>query len=305
MSSNNVLFNECRKRLKSFSDYAHERSNSEDGFMGYTHALITLAFVLIVIAFFENQLFGVIGTDNFWVIIMFVVTCIGATMIPDLDNTHSRAKSDLGIFGEIISVVFRVSSTFIQTTLKTSKDDPDPNPHRGFWHTIPAAFIIGFLIFLGSGMKNTINLPMIGEIKWGALFALLISAVLIYLTLSTLCKEYMDKLKKSASTGEFIAFGLSIVITILLFVNIPTEIDYRWLAISVILGMIMHDVSDAFTTSGNFIFFPITYFTKGRFWWATRFSHIKAGSDTEKNVIVPSLVIIIILVIIYLIFGIF
>lgn len=262
-------------------------SKNEDGFMGYTHALSALAVLLMCVAFIPNFLTSIVGNDNVWVVIMFILAGIGASMIPDLDNTTSRAKSDLGFFGIVLSGVFRVTSTTIQTLIRTKRDDADPNPHRGFWHTIPAAILLGGLAFLATLIEAEITVPLFGTMSWGTLIAMLIVAVLTNLTLSTLFKEFMDKLRKSEIVGELIAAFVSLAISATLFYNIPKDENFWWLGVAVAMGMAIHILGDCFTTAGAPILFPFAAFIKGKFWWTTRFTKIKAGGPAEKMLFVP------------------
>lgn len=282
-----------------------KRDRSEDGFMGYTHALSALAVVLLCIAFIPLFTTKIIANENIWVICMFVCGVVGASMIPDLDNTKSRAKSDLGIFGEIISGIFRVSSAFIQTTIRAKKDDPDPNPHRGFWHTPLAAILLGFLTYLATLSKEELNIPFFGEMTWGTLWAMVIVTILTHLTLSTLFKEAMDKMKKSAGIGELIALLISLSISITVFFNIDKDESYWWVGVAVALGMIIHDFGDAFTTAGSPIFSFLSYFVKGKIWWNTRFTKMKAGGVAENMLVVPVCVILICVAVVKIVIEVF
>lgn len=291
--------------------YRHELKNNfnkqsnDKAFMGYTHALSGVAVSMALIAFLPEFLGQILMTTSAWVFVQFVFATTGAAMIPDLDNSKSRAKSDLGPFGVVLSAVFRTTSAIIQTTVRTKKDDPEPNPHRGFWHTIPAALLLGFLVYLGTRMGGEINLPILGAITWGTLFALLITFVLMHLTLSTLAKEFMDKVKKSNATGEIVAIAISLILSVILFVNLPTDIDFWWLGVSVAFGMFVHLFFDTFTTAGNPIFFPISAFTKGKFWWTTRFTKMKAGGVAEKMLVVPLFTVVIVISFVKIVLGLF
>lgn len=274
------------------------RERSEDGFMGYTHALSALAVVMMCLAFIPAFIPKIVGNDNIWVIIMFVLGTIGASMIPDLDNTKSRAKSDMGFFGVILSGFFRVSSSVIQTTIRAKKDDPEPNPHRGFWHTIPAALLLGLLTYLATLVKGEIELPLFGEMAWGTLFAMLIVAILINLTLSTLFKEAMDKVRKSEGVGEIIAALIALSISFTLFLNIPKDDSFWWVGVAVAFGMIIHIAGDLNTTAGVPVLFPISYFLKGKFWWTSRLTKMKAGGAAENMLVVPICVLLTIIAIV-------
>lgn len=291
--------------------YRHELKNNfnkksnDKAFMGYTHALSGVAVAMALIAFLPEFLGQILMTTSAWVFVQFVFATTGAAMIPDLDNSKSRAKSDLGPFGVVLSAVFRTTSAIIQTTIRTKKDDPEPNPHRGFWHTIPAALLLGFLVYLGTRMGGEINLPILGAITWGTLFALLITFVLMHLTLSTLAKEFMDKVKKSNATGEIVAIAISLILSVVLFVNLPTDIDFWWLGVSVAFGMFVHILGDLNTTSGVAVGFPLTAITHGKFWWTFRLTKMKAGGAAEKMLIAPLLTVIIVISFVKIILGLF
>lgn len=283
-----------------------KKEKSDKAFMGYTHALSGIAVTLALIAFFPDFLTEILLTGSAWVFVQFILATTGAAMIPDLDNSRSRAKSDLGPFGVILSTVFRTTSAIIQTTIRTKKDDPEPNPHRGFWHTIVAALLLGFLVYLGTRMGGEINIPFMDEKQtWGTVFALFITFILTHLTLSTLAKEFMDKVKKSNAIGELVAVGISLALSITLFAMLPEGIDFWWLGVSVALGMIIHDIGDCFTTSGNVLLFPASAFLRGKFWWTTRFTSMKAGGAAENMLITPIFIIIIVISLGKIILGLF
>lgn len=279
--------------------------NNDKAFMGYTHALSGIAITLALIAFFPEFLGQILLTANVWVFVQFVVATTGAAMLPDLDNSASRAKSDLGPFGIILSSVFRTTSVIAQTTIRTKRDSDEPNPHRGLWHTIPAALLLGFLVYLGTQMGGQVELPLIGEATWGTIFALLITFMLTHLTLSTLAKEFMDKVKKSNVTGELIAVAISLIISILLFAMLPEDIDFWWLGVSVALGMIIHIAGDLLTTAGVPVLFPLSAIIKGKFWWTTRLTKMKAGGAAENMLITPVFCIIIVVSLIKIAIGLF
>ena len=259
----------------------------DTAFMGYTHAISVLGVGLILLAFASDVMRSILMTSNVWALALFVITAVGAGNIPDLDNTASRAKSDLGIFGGLISGIFRTTSTIIQTTVRTKRDSADPNPHRGAWHTLPACALLGFLIYLSTTVGGSIEVPVIGKTTWGTVLALLFSVVLTHLALSTLAKEAMDKVKKSAIVGEFAAVIVSVVLTTTVFVMAPHDKGYWWLGVATAFGMAVHIIGDCFTTAGAPILFPLSGFIKGKFWWTTRFLPIKAGGPFENYVFVP------------------
>ena len=268
------------------------RIKADDGFMGYTHAISALGITLACIAFVPGVVGNVLNTHNGWVFAAAILAATGSVLIPDLDNTSSRAKSDLGPFGIVLSGLFRTTSTVLQTTIRTKRDDPDPNPHRGAWHTLPACLLLGFIVWMLTRIEGNITLPFLGNITWGAFFAFLILAVLIHLTLSTLMKEAMDKIKKSVAIGEIVALTVSAIIAVLIMTNIPVETDFWWLGVAVAFGSAIHVLGDCFTTAGAPILFPLSAVLRGKFWWTTRFLPIKAGGPVENYLFVPAFLVL-------------
>lgn len=268
------------------------RIKADDGFMGYTHAISALGITLACIAFVPGVVSGVLNTHNGWVFAAAILAATGSVLIPDLDNTSSRAKSDLGPFGIVLSGLFRTTSTVLQTAIRTKRDDPDPNPHRGAWHTLPACLLLGFIVWMLTRIEGNITFPFLGNITWGAFFAFLILAVLVHLTLSTLMKEAMDKIKKSVAIGEIVALTVSAIITVLIMTNIPVETDFWWLGVAVAFGSAIHVLGDCFTTAGAPILFPLSAVLRGKFWWTTRFLPIKAGGPVENYLFVPAFLVL-------------
>ena len=268
------------------------RIKADDGFMGYTHAISALGITLACIAFVPGVVGNVLNTHNGWVFAAAILAATGSVLIPDLDNTSSRAKSDLGPFGIVLSGLFRTTSTVLQTTIRTKRDDPDPNPHRGAWHTLPACLLLGFIVWMLTRIEGNITLPFLGNITWGAFFAFLILAVLVHLTLSTLTKEAMDKIKKSVAIGEIVALTVSAIIAVLIMTNIPVETDFWWLGVAVAFGSAIHVLGDCFTTAGAPILFPLSVVLRGKFWWTTRFLPIKAGGPVENYLFVPAFLVL-------------
>lgn len=258
------------------------RECSDKAFMGTTHALSAVAAFLAVIYFFPDLVSKSLGTNDPWVLILSIVVAAGASLVPDLDNTASTSKSSLGMLGTALSYIFRGSSRFIQTVVRTKRDDPTPNPHRGAWHTIPSALLLGYLTYLGTSMSKSITVPLLGTITWGTMFALLITFLMVHMALAGLAKKQMKKIKKTAVIGEALTFIVSFSSTLIIFVNLPEGLNFWWLGVSVAFGCFIHILGDTFTTAGTPILFPFSAFIKGKFWWTTRFTTLKVGEATEK-----------------------
>ncbi len=254
--------------------------------MGATHALSAAAAFLALVAFVPGFLKWA-GFNSVAVVILAGLVLVGWSLFSDLDNSASTAKSSLGIFGHGLSFLLINSSRVIQTVVRTSRDDPDPNPHRGFWHTIPAALLLGFLTFLATSIPGSISLPFYGEVSFSWLIAFLICGISVHLALAGLFNSAVKKVRKGSAFGEIIAFGIALVLTGLLFNFIPKDESFAWLSLPVFLGVVAHILGDAFTTDGVPLFFPLSYFMHRKFWWKTRFTKMHAGGPAEKFVMIP------------------
>ena len=265
--------------------------SSDRAFMGATHALSGLAVLLGLVAFVPGFMEWA-GLSSLALVILAALVVTGGSLLPDLDNSASSAKSALGIFGHALSFLFINSSRIIQTIVRTRRDDPDPNPHRGFWHTIPAALLIGVLTLLATQIPGKANVPLYGEVSISWLVALFITAVSAHLALAGLFNSAVKKIRKSSIVGELVAFVVSLGITAAIFWFVPHEGNFWWLAVAITLGVLVHIFGDAFTTAGVPLLFPLSGFIKGKFWWTTRFTPMKAGGTAEKFVVIPILSIV-------------
>jgi membrane-bound metal-dependent hydrolase YbcI (DUF457 family) len=272
-----VLMSECY-----VNESLERRTCSDRAFMGTTHALSAVAVFLGVIFFAPDFVHQALGSSSPWVIVLSIAVTSGASLVPDLDNTTSTSKNSLGWLGIGLSYFFRISSRFLQTVIRTRRDDPSPNPHRGAWHTIPAALLLGGLTYWGTGNAQVVTLPVLNQITVGKLIALLITFLMVHMAMSGLAKDFMKKIKKTVLIGEALSFAVSLGLTAVIFVNLPAGLDYRWLGVSVAFGVFIHILGDTFTTAGTPILFPLSALIKGKFWWTTRFTTLKVGHETEK-----------------------
>lgn len=263
------------------------RGCSDKAFMGTTHALSAVALFLMAASFFPLQVYSVLGTQNIWVLVLSMGVMAGAALIPDLDNTASTSKSSLGLLGDGLSLFFRGTSAVIQTVARLPRDDDEPNPHRGFYHTVPACLLMGFLVFKGTSITSgDIELPIFGHVTWGTLIAIIVAWLNIHMALAALAKKFVRRMKNQAGIfGELVAFAFSFALTVATFTQLPHDLNYWWLGVSVAVGSFIHIFGDCFTTAGNPILFPIPF--KGKLWWNVRFLPIKAGGVIENWVFVP------------------
>lgn len=274
---------ECFSILNIFK----KKAKSDRAFSGYLHAITG---VVAVEAFFLVALLAgwgnaYIGWAHLAMVLAFALAWIGATLYPDLDNSKSTSHSAFGFIGEALSVIFRVSSAFLQTVVRTPKDDASPNPHRGFYHSLISTVLVGAGVWGLTQLPQAFEIPLFGKVTLGECFAALFLAAMIHLFLSALAKSKMKKIQKGFFAGELIAFLLSLSIALGLMWFIPSSNGYLWLGVAIAAGGATHIVGDTFTKYGTPMWFPLTVFTKKRFWWYTRFGTIESGGKIEKVII--------------------
>lgn len=276
--------------------------HSDLAFMGATHALSGLALFLALVAFVPDFVAWA-GWTTPAIIILGAFVVSGAALIPDLDNSVSTAKNSLGFLGYGLSVVFRGSSRFMQMTFRTRRDDSNPDPHRGFWHTIPAAILLGLLTWLATGITAIVALPLVGEVTVGWIGALLITYASIQLSFAGLFSKLMKKVLRGSASFVAISTAVAILGTVAIFWTIPSDQSFWWLSVAVTLGVITHILGDACTTAGVPLGFPFSAAIKGKFWWKTSFFPIKAGGVVENYIFLPLFGLISIVSLFWIFFG--
>lgn len=268
----------------------HITSARDRGFMGPTHALSGFALILFLVAFVPGFVEWA-GLTSAVTVVLASVVIAGAALLPDLDNTQSTARNSMGIIGLGLSNVFRSSSKLIQLAVRTPRDDKDPDPHRGFWHTIPAALILGLLTLALTGITALVPLPF-GEVTVGWIGAFVVTFVCIRLAFAGLFTRVIKKALKGTKAGDTVALVAALILSVGIFWLLPKDESFWWLSVVVALGAIIHILGDAFTTAGVPLFFPLSGFIKGKFWWKTRFLPIKAGGIVENYIFVPVFLIV-------------
>ena len=282
------MFN-FKKRLK--DDY---------GFMGPTHALSAIAIALLLLALTPGFVYGFLKTSDLLIVASFIIVSAGFALFPDFDNTQSTAISTLGVLGKGISKLMRSFAVFIYLAVKSRKDDPKPNPHRGFWHTLVSAFFIGFIVLSTTSLPFKISLGILHkDVTLGFLFALLWIYIAIIMACTGLFAKKIKKLKKNFITHIGIHF-VAILFTLAVLILSPGTLGYSWLAFSAVLGYTVHILGDTLTIAGTPLLWPLKH--KGKRWWTYRFLGVRAGGEIEKYIFIPVFISIIILSLIKIIF---
>lgn len=267
--------------------------DSDDAFMGRTHALSAVAVILAVFAFIPSLYDKLAPNSNGSLIVLALIalTASGGALLPDLDNTNSSAESQLGIFGSMVSAFMRGTAPLIKTAVHTKYDKDLDNPHRSFYHTALSAIIIGALFAFLCSPAISFKL---GPVPFnGRMMALVLAFISTDLSLSTIIGSIW-KSKKAVDT--IVSLGMSFVVAWFLLYSMPSGISYTIVGVSLGVGYFIHILGDCFTTSGVPVLFPFKI--RGKFWYDIRFLKIKAGGVVENFVFVPLFILIIIISII-------
>lgn len=268
---------------------------SDGGFSGVLHATtaifaVSLFFLGLIYFNLGLEFFGPIAGYIVVLVLTFAVVWIGYSVYPDLDNSISTSHIALGLPGRLISLAFRTISTTLQTLIRTGRDDSHPDPHRGFFHTPLSAALLGFGAWFLCSLEGTIaTLPLIGELTWGRLFAIILVAAGIQLFVAALGKSFKHKVKKIFHFDATFLFSLVFAVALLSF--IPASYGYGWIGIAIAGGGVTHILGDGFTKDGVPLFFPIVVLVRKKFWWKTRFAKLTSGDEgTEKIVYLISVI---------------
>lgn len=262
--------------------------------MGFTHALSAVAVALLIIAFSPDVVTKTLGGDSLAVLALSILVVVGAALFPDADNTKSTFRSSLGFIGIFISEGVRAISKITQTLIRTKYDDANPDPHRGAFHSPFVAALLAIATWLLLAIGGEVKIPLLGEVSWGFTIGVGISWMFIHVALSGLFGKAMKKIKKSDALGEIVALFLSLGLTVILFSSVPENSPMIWLPVAMFLGMTIHDIGDAFTTSGAPLLAPIPI--KGKIWYDVRIPpHIKAGGAAENYLFIPAFSILVLI----------
>ena len=261
------------------------------GFMGVTHALSAVTVAGVAIGLFPRVVTGLWDVPTLALLVGFVASVAGWSMVPDLDNTSARAISDLGPVGRVLSFLFRESSSFVQGVTATKYDRRSnnfPDPHRGLWHTIVGALVMGGLVWLAvSAAVGSVTVWGV-NVGVGALAASLFVGVSFHLAVSSLFKRAADRVKRGLGfLGDVVAFLLSLAVGFAV-VWVGSGQSLVWVPVAAVVGMLIHDLGDTCTTSGTPLFAPLVKI-RGKRWYSIRLSSIKAGGEVETHGIAPLL----------------
>ena len=253
--------------------------DSLGGFMGRTHALITIfifqVMLLIGVGFASGYLKFI--QSSFILFFVAFMTVVGASMLVDLDGPESSAKYQLGLFGSALQIFMSVVASVFWGLTKRSGDKPPKSMHRLFWHTpIVAILIIVYYSFIFNGSNNSfanefkvfkangnllelfvIKLPMV-------VITIFIAACCIYMGYNMITYKLFKLL------GQYkikdISSLIVTVISVIYMVSQPMSV-LRYIGISIGIGWAAHIFEDLFTQGSVPLIWPIPNFKKKQGWW--------------------------------------
>lgn len=253
------------------------------GFMGKTHALLSIALLciclLIPIDVFKETIW--LLKDNIVFFCVGIVVTVGGALLPDLDNNRSSAGSTLGFMGSMFTTFMQSTSEMLWNIVHTKRERRPPTPHRYFWHTLVASIGVISLFYFGLPKGDVKILEDIKEKGIGTWLQdnVVLLFFIIFLFMAVLCGSNM------------------IMYRIIKFFKLPKALNYispsamcgylffidythlRILGICIGLGYMFHCIEDCFADTGVPILWPIPI--KGQFWHRIKF-FITCKTDTEE-----------------------
>lgn len=254
---------------------------SEWALMGPAHAISGAGVTVLALGLAMNYapaFLQLVLLNSITLVALLIAVATGSSLVPDLDNSRSTVNSSLGFIGAALSSVFRASSLLLQSTIRTGKDDKNPNPHRGFWHSFAGAAVLGGTAYgLSVIPLKLFNMGDL-EVTLGGIFYFVITAAMIHLFLAGIAKQRIKKVKDIPIVGELLVLAISVALTGSLLLFAPAG-ETLWLGVAITLGCVIHILGDALTVAGVPIFFPLPVINRGRFWWKTRFATFHADNE--------------------------
>jgi hypothetical protein len=276
-----------------------ERWNGEEGWMGPTHILSGIAFLLAMSAWLPSVSHVVLATAGLASVFIAAINFAGASISPDIDNTTSTIKSTLGPFGNLLSTIARGISTLIQGTIKKKKDDFD-DPHRGFWHTAIAGLLVGLTFYFLTALNiRHFSIPILHTVDVGKAIAIILTIIMGAVALRGFFGKIAGNFMRSIR-GQLITWSASTVITIFLYSQSHPK-NLAFIGIALGFGWIIHILGDNCTKSGAPLLWPIPI--GGKLWWNIRFTTMAAGGKVENKILVPTFSLIILISLIKLCIG--
>ena len=264
------------------------------GFMARTHALLSIILMAICMLIPLEPLqktFWVLK-DNILLYIVALVTLVGGSLLPDLDNHVSKAQSTLGPLGSIFTTFMQSTSSIVWTVYHFKGDRKPSSQHRYLWHTpiIGIGLILLFYFGLPSGnytiftnIKNSIETKQIGYF-FQTNAVLFLFMILSFMTALVGSNIILSKIQKLVQLPRLIKYIFPIAVIVYIFLA-----DYSQLKILGIMlgsGYLFHIIEDAFCDTGVPLLFPIPIFWKHQVWTRIKVPLLNVKTGGLANTII-------------------
>lgn len=235
------------------------------GMMATSHAIVSLCllclFMLIPVSFFRDNFFSLVNEPLkfFFTLVVF----LGFALLVDLDNNVSKAGSELGVLGNMVTVFMQSTSGIVYGLYHFRGDRPPRNQHRYLWHT---PFIFGCMLalfYFGIPQVNETMFSAISKIssegnifegisKQAVVILFLFMSFIATVVGSDLVLRFFRKFVRIPWWGKYI---LSVIT--LGYILFQPLVSVRQMAIVCSFGYLFHILEDAVCDSGIPLLWPI------------------------------------------------
>ena len=250
------------------------------GFSGTTHILIAILFLFLMLLIptpFTEGYLNKITNDYAYFLIVFTVIA-GASLLPDLDNDVSTAGYRLGIFGKLVTIMMKITSSVMFNFTRMKNDKEPKTQHRMLWHSVFISIMIMLYMWFGVPDSDDNFLSLFLEnynngseelVNWlvdnSSLFvAVLVSIISVQLGFNGLTWRIFKIVP-----NQFVKrFGPIFAQLIMIYCVISMSMtDLKYITLSVGIGYLFHNLGDLFSLGSIPIIWPIPAFWLGKWWW--------------------------------------
>ncbi len=252
-----------------------------EGFAGTTHVLIAILFLFLLVLFptpFTQGYLKTITSDYLFFSVIFF-TIAGASLLPDLDNNESTAKYHTGIFGELLTITMKITSSLAVSFTTMENDKKPKTQHRYLWHTIFISVCIMALLWFGIPSIGKSYLEIMKEQYssggWQEIVvynvdhsSLFLGVVFSLISLNMGFNVVTWRLFKIVPWMIIKKWGPHLIQLgyIFLLLNMPLS-RLEFVGLSVGIGYLFHNLGDLFSLGSIPLIWPIPAFWKKQWWW--------------------------------------
>lgn len=277
------------------------------GFMGKTHALVSIMLmcvcIFIPISLFKDT-FGLLKNDVLFFIVSVIVLSGGA-LLPDLDNNESSAGHTLGPIGDICTSFMQSTSSILWTLFHKKGDKKPVTQHRYFWHSLLSGLIILLLFIFGIPKSENTIIELIQKETF-LVFLQKNIAILFFIVALFMSVLVGSNMVIGRIIGHFrlpVIINYIIPIAALVYIFFLDMTHLRTLGILIGLGYLFHILEDCFADTGTMLLWPIPI--KNQLWHRITFipKTVETGSLTNTIIDTAAFIIDVALIVIMFVVG--